>query len=61
MLGLMTGIEQLQTKAGLARMPVCGFDIEILSEDGKQLEEKKDGLVTVKLPMPLVVYPSMEK
>jgi len=61
MLGIMTGIEQLQTKAGSAGMPVCGFDIQIFSEDGKQLEENKEGLVTVKLPMPPGCLPTLWK
>lgn len=61
MLGIMTGVEQLQTKGGSAGMPVCGFDIQIVSEDGKQLQENIEGSVVVKLPMPPGCLPTLWK
>lgn len=52
MLGIMTGLEDAQAKPGSAGLPVCGYDIQILNEDGKELEEGKEGFIAVKLPLP---------
>ncbi|MEI6948653.1 AMP-binding protein [Paraflavisolibacter sp. H34] len=52
MLGIMTGVEPLSPKAGSAGMPVCGYDIQILSENGSPLPENSEGSVVVKLPLP---------
>lgn len=52
MLGIMQGIEQLSPKSGSAGMPICGFDIRILSEDGARQSPYKEGNVAIKLPMP---------
>jgi len=42
-------------------MPVCGFDIQIFSEDGEELAENKEGSVVVKLPMPPGCLPTLWK
>lgn len=52
MLGIMMGVEQLPSKAGSAGLPVCGFDIQILDEEGHQVEDGKEGLISIKLPLP---------
>jgi len=61
MLGIMTGIEQLEPKAGSAGLPVCGYDIEIFSEHGIQLGANKEGSVVAKLPMPPGCLPTLWK
>jgi acyl-coenzyme A synthetase/AMP-(fatty) acid ligase len=61
MLGLMTGVEQLAPKAGSAGLPVCGFDIQIFSEEGKQLGANEEGLVVIKLPLPPGCLPTLWK
>ena len=61
MLGIMTGIEQLEPKAGSAGLPVCGYDIEIFSEDGELLGANKEGLVVAKLPLPPGCLPTLWK
>ena len=61
MLGIMRGIEQLEPKAGSAGLPVCGYDIEIFSEDGVELGTNKEGSVVVKLPMPPGCLPTLWK
>jgi acyl-coenzyme A synthetase/AMP-(fatty) acid ligase len=61
MLGLMTGVEQLAPKAGSAGLPVCGFDIQIFSEEGKQLGSNEEGLVVIKLPLPPGCLPTLWK
>lgn len=52
MLGIMTGLEDAPAKPGSAGLPVCGYNIQILNEDGKELEEGKEGFIAVKLPLP---------
>ena len=59
MLGIMMGIEQLPTKSGSAGLPICGYDIKILSEAGDKLPAGKEGLVTVKLPLPPGCLPTL--
>lgn len=59
MLGIMTGVEPLPAKAGSAGLPVCGYDIEILSEGGQPLGENKEGAVVVKLPLPPGCLPTL--
>ena len=59
MLGIMTGVEQLQPKPGSAGLPVCGYEIQIFGEDGEPLEKDTDGSVTVKLPMPPGCLPTL--
>jgi acyl-coenzyme A synthetase/AMP-(fatty) acid ligase len=61
MLGIMTGIQKLEAKAGSAGLPVCGYDIQVFSEDGQQVEENKEGSVVVKLPMPPGCLPTLWK
>jgi acyl-coenzyme A synthetase/AMP-(fatty) acid ligase len=61
MLGIMRGIEQLQPKAGSAGLPVCGYDIEIFSEDGVELGPNTEGSVVAKLPMPPGCLPTLWK
>ena len=61
MLGIMTGVEKLEAKAGSAGLPVCGYDIQMLSEDGHQVEQNKEGSVVVKLPMPPGCLPTLWK
>ena len=61
MLGIMRGVESLPPKAGSAGLPVCGYDIQILSEEGQQMEESKEGAVVVKLPMPPGCLPTLWK
>jgi acyl-coenzyme A synthetase/AMP-(fatty) acid ligase len=59
MLGIMMGIEQFPTKSGSAGLPVCGYDIKILNEEGEELGAGKEGLVTVKLPLPPGCLPTL--
>lgn len=52
MLANMVGIEQFPVKAGSASFPVCGYDIKILNENGKEAADDSEGYVCVKLPLP---------
>lgn len=53
------GIEPLPVKPGSATKPVCGFDLQILDEDGQQLGPNEMGLVCLKLPLPPGCLPSL--
>jgi propionyl-CoA synthetase len=52
MLANMVGVELQDVKPGSAGLPVCGYDIQILNEDGHEVEPGVEGYVTVKLPLP---------
>ena len=51
MIANMTGIETLPIKAGSATKPVCGFDIQILDDNGERLPANHEGFVCIKLPL----------
>ena len=61
MLGIMTGVEPLPAKAGSAGLPVCGYNIQILSEEGQPREANQEGSVVVQLPMPPGCLPTLWK
>jgi acyl-coenzyme A synthetase/AMP-(fatty) acid ligase len=61
MLGIMMGVEPMPAKAGSAGMPVCGYDVQILSEEGKQFPADKEGPVVIKLPLPPGCLPTLWK
>jgi acyl-coenzyme A synthetase/AMP-(fatty) acid ligase len=59
MVANMAGIELLPVKPGSAGKPVCGYDVQILSEEGKQLIPAQEGYVAVKLPLPPGCLPTL--
>ena len=52
MIANMVGVELQKVKPGSATLPVCGYDIQILSEEGNVVPPNTEGYVTVKLPLP---------
>ena len=48
----MRGIEPMPVKAGSATVPVPGFDIQILDENGRQLPANTQGNIAIRLPLP---------
>jgi propionyl-CoA synthetase len=52
MIANMAGVELLDVKPGSAGVPVCGYDIQILNEDGVVVAAGVEGYVAVKLPLP---------
>ena len=52
MLANMVGVQLQDVKPGSASLPVCGYDIQILNEEGQEVEAGVEGLVTAKLPLP---------
>lgn len=53
------GIEEFEIKAGSPTKAVPGYDIRILSDDGKELEPGQEGLVVLKLPLPPGTLPTL--
>jgi propionyl-CoA synthetase len=46
------GIEQLEVKAGSPTKPAPGYQVEILNSEGKNLPDREEGIVVIKLPLP---------
>lgn len=52
MLANMVGVALQPVKPGSASFPVCGYDIQILNDNGEVVADGKEGYVGVKLPLP---------
>lgn len=52
MVSNMVGVGVKPVKPGSATLPVCGYDIQILTENGERAKPNEEGYVTVKLPLP---------
>jgi len=50
--GNLQGIEPMPVKPGSATVPVPGFNVQILDENGNQLPANTEGNIAVKLPLP---------
>ncbi|MEM9920547.1 MAG: propionyl-CoA synthetase [Bacteroidota bacterium] len=59
MLANPVGMELLPIKPGSAAKPVCGYDIQILDENGHPAAVNTEGAVVVKLPLPPGALPSL--
>ncbi len=53
------GIEPFPIKPGSSTKPVPGFDVRILNEKGEPVNDGKEGLVAVKLPLPPGTLPTL--
>lgn len=65
MIAIMMGLEQFPYKPGSSGKPVCGYDIQILDENGEVLPTGEEGYVAIKLPLPpgtlMTVYNNLER
>lgn len=52
MIANMVGVALQEVKPGSASFPVCGYDIQILNEEGETVDSSVEGYVAVKLPLP---------
>lgn len=52
MVANMVGVALQPVRPGSAGVPVCGYDIQILSEEGEVVAAAVEGYVAVKLPLP---------
>ncbi|MFA3791922.1 propionyl-CoA synthetase [Aliiglaciecola sp. SL4] len=55
----LLGIEERPTKPGSATLPVPGFDVQILDDEGNQVPPSKQGSIAIKLPMPPGCLPTI--
>ncbi|AGF78143.1 acyl-CoA synthetase/AMP-acid ligase [Desulfocapsa sulfexigens DSM 10523] len=46
------GIEEMEVKAGSPTLPVPGYDVRIVNDDGKELPAGEEGNIVIKLPLP---------
>jgi acyl-coenzyme A synthetase/AMP-(fatty) acid ligase len=59
MLANMQGVEPLPVKPGSASVPVSGYNIQILHDDGTRAEAHEQGFVAIKLPLPPGCLPTL--
>ncbi|MCP3687884.1 MAG: propionyl-CoA synthetase [Gammaproteobacteria bacterium] len=48
----MFGLEPMPPKSGSSTVPVPGFNVQILDDQGNQLDANEQGYISVKLPLP---------
>ncbi len=53
------GIEKLPVKLGSPAVPMPGYDIRILNDDGIEVEDGELGAITIKLPLPPGTFPTL--
>ncbi|NNK79382.1 MAG: AMP-binding protein, partial [Litoreibacter sp.] len=53
------GIERLPVKIGSPTVPMPGYDVQILDDDGKELPAGELGAIVVKLPLPPGTLPTL--
>lgn len=53
------GIEHLPVKYGSPSVPMPGYDIRILDDNGKEVEDGELGAITIKLPLPPGTFPTL--
>ena len=59
MVGNPMGLGQLPVKYGSPTVPMPGYDVQIVDDGGKQLENGKMGNIVVKLPLPPGCLPTL--
>ncbi|MBL7558726.1 acetate--CoA ligase [Olleya sp. YSTF-M6] len=52
MIANMVGVALQDIKPGSAGLPVSGYDVRILNEEGEEVESSVEGYVAIKLPLP---------
>jgi len=51
-LGICNGIEETMPEPGSAGLPVYGYDIKIINEEGEEVHSNTEGSIVIKLPLP---------
>jgi acyl-coenzyme A synthetase/AMP-(fatty) acid ligase len=59
MVANMMGFEPHEVKPGSATKPVCGYNLQILREDGSRANPNEGGFVAIKLPLPPGTLPNL--
>jgi acyl-coenzyme A synthetase/AMP-(fatty) acid ligase len=55
----MAGVELMETKPGSSTLPVPGYDLRILDEQGVELGPNQEGIVVIKGPLPPGALPTV--
>jgi len=55
----MAGVELMPTKPGSSTLPVPGYDLRILGEDGHEVGPGQEGAVVIKAPLPPGAFPTV--
>lgn len=53
------GVEQLPVKSGSSSRAVCGYDVQVLDHQGKQVPDGDIGALAIKLPLPPGTLPTL--
>jgi acyl-coenzyme A synthetase/AMP-(fatty) acid ligase len=59
MVANMMGFEPHEVKPGSATKPVCGYNLQIIREDGSRANPNEGGFVAIKLPLPPGTLPNL--
>lgn len=54
-----TGLGELPAKAGSSTVPVPGFDVQVLNEEGQSLAPNSQGAIAIKRPLPPGCLPTI--
>lgn len=57
--GIAFGIEKLDGKIGSSNLPMPGYDVHILGEEGQELPAGEIGAIAIKLPLPPGCAPTL--
>ncbi|MCA4782544.1 AMP-binding protein [Empedobacter stercoris] len=52
MLGICTGLQEIMPEPGAAGLPVFGYNIKIVNEEGIENDINEEGPIVIKLPLP---------
>ena len=55
----MAGIELMECKPGSPTLPVPGYDLRILDDDGREVGPGQEGSVVIKAPLPPSAFPTI--
>jgi len=53
------GIEQLEIRVGSPTRAVCGYDVQVLDEEGQEVKSGDIGAIVIKLPLPPGTLPTL--
>ncbi len=59
MIAQMPAYGMIPVKPGSAGRPVCGYDVQILSPDNRELPPNQEGAVCIRLPLPPSCLPTL--
>jgi acyl-coenzyme A synthetase/AMP-(fatty) acid ligase len=55
----MAGIELLETRPGSPTLPVSGYDLRVLDDEGREVGPNEEGAVVIKAPLPPGALPTV--